>query len=267
MAKNEVRLQVEPVESRVVMAGSITVNLAATTLIVTGTTGNDSIGVEQLTKAQATTINNKFHIGAHAGDYLVVSKQSINGVGGLPVVALTKTTNAALVSGADRVVIAGISGNDNIGVGPIQAQSVTITGGTGNDTIAVNQAQIAGSLVIAGVGGNDTVTVSNSKIGGNAVVTGGVGTDKITATKDTVGGNLTVVTSIGNDKLSANGLTVQGNTVISLGGGNDTVALTGAKSKFLGSVFVANGGTGVNHFTGKANATISDPHPTIVNFA
>ena len=267
MSKNEVRLQVEPVESRVVMAGSITVNLAATTLIVTGTTGNDTIGVEQLTKAQATTINNKFHIGAHAGDYLVVSKESINGLGGLPVVALSKTTNGALVSGADRVVIAGLGGNDQIGVGPIHAQSVTITGGAGSDQITVNQAQIAGSLVIAGVSGNDSISVTNSKIGGNAVVTGGVGNDKITATKDNVAGNLTVITSLGNDTVTANGLVVQGNTLVSLGGGNDNVILTGAKSKFLGASFIANGGTGVNHFETKTNPTISDPNPTIVNFA
>ncbi|HVW00830.1 MAG TPA: hypothetical protein VHB77_10835, partial [Planctomycetaceae bacterium] len=79
MSKNEVRLHVEPVESRVVMAGSITVDLAASTLLVTGTPGNDAIQVEQLTKAQAKTINNKFHIGAAAGDYLVAAKGDING--------------------------------------------------------------------------------------------------------------------------------------------------------------------------------------------
>ena len=206
-------------------AASWTATLTAGVLNIAGTTGADTITVQQtgdqLTARNATGVV-QIKVGATGVSQVSksqVQQITINGLAGNDTIRLNAVTVTASINGGD--------GNDNI------------TGGLGNDTITGG---LGNDVINGGTGTNLLIESANA----NFVLTNsgltGVGTDKLT--------NITLARLSGgtsNNKLDASGFT--GSVTLDGSSGNDTLLGGSANDSLIGGAgndsLIGNGGDDV----------------------
>ncbi|MEW4529462.1 hypothetical protein [Maioricimonas sp. JC845] len=249
------KLNVEALEERVLLAGSITFvgiqfvpGLGQTAVFVGSGTDveltieNDGVGNYVLTGAPGTTLN----VGAFSGSTFTTSAAQTAAVNGGVAVAFDFSTNTASTL------------NVGSGVLDVNFQSdMGIRGGVGIDTVnIIGDSQIAGNLITDLGLGNDVVDMSDgafpdaTAVGGNATLGLGDGDNTVTLGQD-IDGNLTVTAGNGSDTVlgETNG-DLEGNATLNLGSGTNTVTLMGS--------FEANADLTVNSDGGSDTVTLSD---------
>jgi len=196
------------------MPGSGTGDLAADTVTVTGTKGDDVIEVQGQNGALTVT--------------------------GLPEV-VTVTGSEAI----DALIVSAGAGNDTLSAATLPADNVTLTldGGAGNDTIVGSQGADVllggdGSDTVTGGRGNDTALLGNGNDtfiwnpgDGSDVVEGGAGTDRLVFNGANIGENMDISANGGRVRLTRDigGVTMDLNGVekiqVNAAGGADNITI------------------------------------------
>ena len=190
-------------------------------VVVTGTTGNDTAAVEFDT-ITATTVQT-----------ITVDASALNGAS--DTLALTQGGGG----GGTRFDVTGAAGNDTLAG---NANADTIDGGAGNDQIDGG----AGNDQIEGGAGNDQLTLS----AGTDNASGGEGNDTIVAGANL--GNDTIAGGNGNDVMTVNALGTGGDALFANTTSVETLTLATGSST-IGSAAQAAGVTTVNLDTAGAN--------------
>jgi uncharacterized repeat protein (TIGR01451 family) len=194
-------------------------------LLVTGTSGNDTITVDRLNGNRVRVRFGKNVIGVFDLD---LDEQSF-----------------------DRIVVFGENGNDKISVAPSLGIAAVLFGGDGNDSLTGGSA----ADELDGGSGNDTLNGG----GGNDILCGGDGNDTVSggAGNDELGGDA------GNDKLRGDGgndllLGNEGNDSLDGGAGNDLLFGQEGNDQLLGQGGndVLVGGIGNDQLNGGAGFDI-----------
>jgi len=185
-----VRPELHRLEDRTVPAGSV--KLSAGLLTITGTTGNDSVLIQQVAGAKSS------------GDQIAVT---LNGQTSTFKVSLMNQITANLLAGNDAITldesvrpIAPPSNFDSAGgtdslifKGTASGDSISVTGTTiglaGAGTLTYSNFE---SLLVDCLGGNDTATMAGLNSATATTVDGGAGSDTFTGTFGTLNGNLTL---------------------------------------------------------------------------
>jgi hypothetical protein len=245
----EVRLGVEEVEQRLLLAA--TVDVSNGQLGILGTTGNDTIALVEFANAAPVPA-------ALRGQYAVVAKDTINtsnavntGVG--PQIPLgggffARVVDANLFNNDVQIKLG--DGNDTLTVGtgpagiPIPAgilgqvllpDDLRIDAGSGSDTISITNTAIlnhsddnsdkgTASLDIKLGSGNNKLTITNTTVDGRVSITGENGQDQILIVGSDFGDKVVLDLGDGNDIVAISG-NFADTVKIGLGDGNDQVAL------------------------------------------
>jgi hypothetical protein len=201
------RPALEPLESRLTPAGSITTSFANGTWTIVGDDDANSIVINP------TATANKFTVAGLDGETFTGATTRGN------------VTNIVvkMAGGADRVVI-----NDT--GGPMKlAGALNIQGGDDANTIEIDRLKLQKSLKVsngtASTGGHVT-NLSNSKVSGSVSASSVSGNTHFTAWRDTagdassIGGNLTVTNGVGEDKVDLLDTNIGGNVTVHNGEGS-----------------------------------------------
>ena len=219
----------ERLESRVLLAGNVTVSINETRVLLTGDDqANDlelvaSPGSIALRGRNGTTING-------TESPLVVSAASNT---------LDRALIVRLLGGSDVFTV----GSDITFSGPVQValgagdDTVSLTGarlngrlsinsGTGADSVSLNRL-VAANDVSVDSGNSVLLTISESTLQKSLTAAGGGGADSIVLTDTTVSGAVQLQTGRGEDNVALKNATLQSSLYVDAGRGRDLVFLDG----------------------------------------
>lgn len=224
---NKLAFDVEALEKKQMLAGTVTATITgAGHLVINGDSNDNNITVEVSAAGDVditandgeTIIDNGFSSSQLSGDV------RINLRGGDDYIYLDGPVYSN--SPIDDVRIVGGAGDDYINARHLSGLSgnVKISGGGGSDYLALKYSDVSGNVSISGGSGDDMVGASyNEDISGNLRISTGGGNDSVYMVGATVQGNASVLTGSGNDNAYIKENSFSGNARLSMGGGNDSV--------------------------------------------
>jgi len=171
----EFGFEVESLESRKMLAGTVDVVVKGDNMIISGDSADNNITVTVV-----------------AGDIAVVGSGGTTVNGGtttnLPAADLNKLTikmkdgnDVALVLGGvnpqGSVRMIGAAGNDTLIFTGDAGDKLQIIGGTGDDYMGIGEATVAGKFTLKGGANDDTLSISTGSYNGKVIAIGGGGND------------------------------------------------------------------------------------------
>jgi hypothetical protein len=278
----EVRLSVEEVEQRLLLAA--TVDVSNGQLGILGTTGNDDISIVQFADAAPVPA-------ALRGQYAVIAKGAIT-VTGAPNPAITGPIavgggfNAVLVNESlfnEDVQVKLGDGNDTLNLGTasiaipagfldtlVLPDDLRIDAGAGSDTINITNTAVlnkrddnsgdksTANLDIKLGSGNNKLAVTGSQIAGNVSVAGeGNSVDTVSFVGSSFGGKVALNLAAGNDQVVVVQSDFAESVQFNLGDGNDTVAFAGPTASNFGKSLSINGGAGTDAVVSVAGGNLT----------
>ncbi len=233
-------LQFQKLESRLLLAGDVTVFIDNINLVVIGDSADNQIQI----------VGNRF------GGATVIGLEdtTINGGDTQFVSPLPGLRNATiqLGGGGDSLEVANArfsngvnifsgAGNDDLLVRNSSIGSLNIQSGNGDDLLEIDSVWAINSSVINTQGGDDVIAIYSHAVGGDVSLFGGAGEDVLVADNLGMFGQLTVETGAQADQVLFTGDTFIGrDSQLNLGDGND----------FLGILPEQNSGTSqIQRFT------------------
>lgn len=238
-------LRVEPLESRLAMAGDVGLFVSGGNLRIVGDSAANDISIVQTAAGQFSIVGN-------AGESFRLDDVPVTGP--VPVSGITNTITMQLGRGNDAVSVTGLAD-------VVTASRLFVFSGPGADRVSVSSARIGGQLSISTGNGDsnadgDVVSITNVTVAGPLIVETGAGNDSVTIDGVTAR-QAGVNTALGEDTVTiAPTSPVAFDTLlISLGIGPDSLTIgTGTLSLSKGrSRFV--GGPGDDAVVGLANLT------------
>lgn len=266
--RKTLRLGIESLEDRRLLAGNITATFVGGNLVLRGDAADNAVTISQ-TAANKISVLGKSDSG---------SATTINGLAG-PVI-FTGTLNsidADLAGGNDQFLVGNNSAdvnklNDEILFGragsfsglasarTIVNNNITFRGGDGfdsvailadvgggifaylganNDGVGVQGSTVKGSIVLeGGAGAQSTFLVRNTTVTSQVVINGGLGASRVVVGAGSAAG-ITINAREGNDSIEVSSSNVGNNVVVSALGGNDSILVSG--SMIGGSLRVSSG--------------------------
>ena len=232
-------LSFESLESRLPLAGDVTIAVKSGSLTINGDNGANEIAIVQ-------TAPGSFTINGLNGESFKQKGQA-NTAGPVLVTGVTKNITVKLKGGDDKLAITGL------GVGTPLAAKLTVKLGAGDDEVTLKNSQLTGALSINTgnsttykqdgylIRGIEKVTIDAVNVlGKTAAVTAGNGDDQLLITNFTAK-KATVKTGAGDDLVGLSNVTVD-TAAATLGAGDDDFVLDGLltlkgpkKSKINGS--------------------------------
>lgn len=203
---NQRRLRFEGLETRAMLAGNVTVTLAATTLTLVGDASANEIEITA---------------GANPGEYVItgLNNTQING----PSLINDPFDNLVvqLAGGSDIFTVRGISATNRLNV----AGDINIDNADGNNTNKLINVQLNDDLTVTKVAGasESNLELNATTIVGDTILSAGGfnGDSKTVITADSrIQGNLTVTNNVGEDHFILHLSTVDGNVTINNGNGD-----------------------------------------------
>lgn len=270
------RLSVEPLEGRVVPAGTVVASLSPLgVLTITGDDDDNGITLKVTGTDVTLTPDAGTAVGTSApGDAVtipgVVKSIKADLKGGADVVAIDGTAPFQLAGPVTISLGDGANTLDLVTTGKIQLSALTVKAGDGLDTVTVSGGTTASSLVTGaasfsyGTGGSST-TLSDIKVGTTLKVTAG---DAGGQPNEVVANNLTVVGPMTASLNNANPATVS-LTTSTVGGLTETGFVVGTflqSSTVKGSVTIKStwqGDLQVDGATVTGNVTLTGALPSI----
>jgi hypothetical protein len=271
-------LEVEALESRVVLDGSVTAFLnGAGDLIVQGDDAGNSVRIDrsagpgspiQVSGGADTAINGVLGGTAVIGSVLNIDVRLGGGNDRISVDAVDVPGAVLMVLGdgddsADfhgrlgAVEVRGGDGNDDIDLssGVEVFGYARIQGGEGDDYIAIMFTPILGQLDINAGGGSNILRLFSVQVDEGVTIQTGEGDDNVALDFVIVQGDTMIKLGAGDDDLRLDTLAVQGDTLIKLGAGDDSLYLR--DSVCLG-LFFASGGDGTDDIEDVGGNTFTD---------
>ena len=198
------RLRFEGLESRLLMAGDMSVQLLGQTLYVTGDNDANQIEIAE----------------DNAGNLVVtgLDGETFTGTPSVPASGV-RSLVVRLEKGADEVTVR----DANI------PYAITILGGHGQNHITVGTAadpvSVGNDLTIVTTGGHDTIEIANVDVGRNIVVLSGHGDDDVLVEDSSVSGSLSANLGNGANDLELDGVNIARGVAVSTGTSNDSIQL------------------------------------------
>lgn len=225
VAQRNRQLRVEPLESRVVLAGNVAAAVRGGTLQLIGDRFNNAITIEQ-------SALNKFTITSRDGT------TKINGQAGpLTFGGVKKNLNISLGNGADVVELAG-DGDSSLRV----SNRLNISTGAGADQVLMNHVHAIGLNIDLGTQ-NDLLNIGDDggqeglMITKEATINAGSGRDDVRIANTLFKRTLTLNMGNGNDAATLEDTTVRKSSTILGGANTDTLNRQGNQGKFKTSGF------------------------------
>ncbi|MEQ9408407.1 MAG: vanadium-dependent haloperoxidase [Fuerstiella sp.] len=231
---------IDVLEQRVLLAGTVSVDLIGQTLRIRGDAQDNSVvvtpnaetveGLVQGTDDTAVQFTNRAHRRFESKGFRNVQIQMRGGNDSVTIeadgMALSGSLRAALGSGDDTIAIAGSEQASNV-----IRRNLVVAAGTGNDSVFTSHIETGGSLVVSGARGNDLVLASEMQIRRRTVIRGQAGDDCVLTTGSQIDGAVRVSGGVGNDTVQAT--TSQFNRSVRISGqrGDDVVA-TDSETQF-----------------------------------
>ena len=238
-------LGMEPLESRLAMAGDVSLFVSDGNLRIVGDTASNDISIVQ-------TAVGEFSIVGNAGESFRLDDVPVTGpvtLGGI-----TKTITMQLGRGNDAVSVTGLAD-------VVTASRLFVFSGPGADRVSVSSARIGGQLSISTGNGDssadgDIVSITDVTVAGPLIVETGAGNDSV-AIDGVTARRVGVNTSIGEDTVSiaATSAVSFDSLLLSLGFGRDTLTIGAGTLSLSKDRSRVVGGPGDDSFSGQANLT------------
>jgi hypothetical protein len=216
-------LSLELLESRMPLAGDISVQVSGGNLIIKGDNGDNDIAIVQTAAGEFTITGNDGEQFKVNGAAAVAGPVNVTGV--------TKDIKIDLKKGDDSVALTGL------GVGTVLAKNVQVNTGAGADVVLVSSGDLSGKLQIDTHASdkptdNDDVDIVDLTVARNVSVNTGKGDDDVLLSGGSVAGSVFIKTGHDNDEVIVeNAQQVTGKLYINTGdgkGGGDIVRIRGA---------------------------------------